>query len=435
MLSIYDQDDNWMSGSVTNYNKGQKYTVSLEKDKIYYAKISDSSAVGSIYNFYCKKDLVVYIHAMNTSVSDNNTVCDRREECAIPIRDLLNGYDYYDPIINTEADMTSTFVRNVDLTTGLVPLRSSIYIFRGHGSSNSTSGSTGVTYNTGTNFSMGNNSYLMAEHLYNFNTNTVIFDMTGNLFSAWIGCQTAKGESTIVKASILAGSACSLGFEKNIGTKAANKYTIKLFELINEGYKISDAVDKAHSGISFWFSGLGSSVILGNGDLILKPTVQRDYSTMNVDLQTQFMESNILDGYTFMYENTRGTLKRYVKLVNGYVTDDYIDVYYSEDTIKGYYKSKTTYDENALRLTANYNEVFSMEDDISMSTRVCESGIVYDEIISTNTYDQIHTYNGELIPVRFYVTLYTNEKEEKYLDIKAINIITKMEISEDIMYE
>lgn len=428
-LSVYNQNDVWMPGIVTNYTDGQRYKVTLERDKIYYIVVADYNSAGSSYTFYCKKDLLVYIHGMNTSVADNRDDADRRDNCAIPVKDLLNEYNYYDPIINTEADMTSTFVRNIDPSTGVIPLKSSVYVFRGHANS------TLVAYSTGTDSTSGTKSYLYASNFYNFNTNTINFDMTGNLFSAWIGCETANGNNTISEAAWKAGSLCSLGFEESINTNAANNYTKNLFELIEEGKTIAQAVDEANSGVTFWLTGLGSSVIYGDSSQILKPSIPTTYSNMLTNNKSELFNYSMLKDYTLKYENNRGTVKRYVKLINGYETDDYIDVYYEGDIIVGYYKSKQSYSESDTQKTSNFASLFAENDNYNVRSSINEGGIQYDKIISTKTYEQIYTYNGVMIPVRFYVTTYTNDKGYKYLDIKIINVQSKTEISQEVMYE
>lgn len=434
-LVVYNSNYIYVDGTITNYADGQKYKVSLEKNKIYYIQAWDYDMRENNYEFLWMKDLTVYIHAMNTSVNDNASVSDRRTKCAIPCRDLLNSYEYYDPIINLESDMTTTFIKNVDTTTGLVPLCSPIYIFRGHGAVDSTNTITGVTYSTGTETSGGRSSWLMADDIYNLSTNTTVFNMNGNKFSAWIGCQTAKGSNTITEASWKAGSTCSLGFEKNIGTSAANRFTLNMFKEIEEGYSIANAVDRAHSGISFWFSGLESAKFYGNSSIILKPYVPSSFSNMQISAKSYSFDENILNGYRFMYENSRGTLKRYIKIINGYVSDDYIDVYYENNNIIGYYKSKSTYTSNDILRVSEFKNYFKQTDNYRIPETICSEGILFDSIVNTDTYEQIFSYNNNIIPLRFYVTTYQNSSGNSCLDIKIINVKTRELVSEEVMFE
>lgn len=427
-LSVYDENDIWMPGTVTNYDSGQRYKVTLEKDKIYYIIAADYDAFGSSYTFYCKQDLMVYIHAMNTSYTDGSSF-DSRADAAIPSMNLLNSYAYYDPIINTESDMNTTFIRNIDPSTGVVPLKAPIYVFTGHGSSNC------CAYSTGTDSSTGTNTDLYASHLYNFTTNSVVFNMTGNIFSAWVGCETAKGTNTIAEAANKVGSICSLGFENSIFAGASNDFIVNLFEEIENGYSISNAVDRAHSGVAFWFSGLESAKFFGDSSIVLKPSIPTTFSSMSVDETEELMRTINMDEYTFMYENNRGTLRRYVKLINGYVSDDYIDIYLENNEIIGYYKSNTTYTSSVNRLTLNYDLLFAENDYFDIPLSINSEGNTYNRILIAKTYEQIYTYNNIIMPVRFYVTTYSNDNGQKYLDIKVVNVKTKTLVNENIIFE
>ena len=69
------------------------------------------------------------------------------------------------------------------------------------------------------------------------------------------------------------------------------------------------------------------------------------------------------------------------------------------------------------------------------SAIVFEDIMSFSNIIETNTYDYLVNYNGEYLPVRFIVTLYSNSQGYKTLDIKPINMLTKEVIPEDILWE
>jgi hypothetical protein len=136
-----------------------------------------------------------------------------------------------------------------------------------------------------------------------------------------------------------------------------------------------------------------------------------------------------------MYENNRGTLKRYVKIINGYVSDDYIDVYYENENVIGYYKSNVTYSNSDILKTVDFNNYFKQNDNYKVANSIYYGGIVYDSIVKTDIYEQIYTYNNSIIPLRFYVTTYQNSNGNRYLDIKIVNVKTKGLVSEEVMFE
>ena len=116
-------------------------------------------------------------------------------------------------------------------------------------------------------------------------------------------------------------------------------------------------------------------------------------------------------------------------------TDDYIDVYYSNEKIKGYYKSKNTYTESDILSVASFEKLFKEVDNYSIRSEIYAEGMIYDKILSTETYNYIYTYNGEVIPIRIYSITYTNSKGYEYFDLKIVNLSSKSEIGEDILYE
>lgn len=370
---------------------------------------------------------------MNTKINDNNDDnANRRKKCAIPCRDLLNSSGYYDPIINTEEDMTSTFIRDVDPLTGFIPLQAPIYVFRGHGNSSI------VTYSTGTETGSGYSSYLRNSDLYDFDSDTTIFDMNGNRFSAWIGCKTANGTNTIAEAAWKAGSDCSLGFTDSISRKAANNFTVNLFEEIMNGYNISNAVNRARSGISFWFSGLSSAVFFGNSSIILKRDVPVLFSNMrsvSSFSDKYIFDEKILEGYNLMYVSDDGTLKRYIKLIKGHITDDYIDVYYEKDDVVGFYKSKTTYSNKDISSMENFDRYFNNKDDYKVEKTIYVEGKIKAHIVNTDVYEQVYTYDGITIPLCFYVSIYQDLDGNSHRDIKVVNMMTRMVVSEEVMFE
>jgi hypothetical protein len=72
---------------------------------------------------------------------------------------------------------------------------------------------------------------------------------------------------------------------------------------------------------------------------------------------------------------------------------------------------------------------------LAPSSLVFEDGMLFSKIVEINTYDYLVNYNGEYLPVRFIVTIYSNMQGYKTLDIKPINMLTKEVISEDILWE
>lgn len=427
-ISVYNKNGRNVLGTATNQTNGVIYKVRLQKDELYYLYVGDFSMLGNSFSLYCKKDLTVYIHGMNTRDYESGSCSDRRGSCAVPCYDNLNGYDFYDPVINTAADMTADFVLSVDPTTGIMPLQAPIYVFRGHGDPKY------AIYYNGNGSSAGTKTNLYADDIYWFDGNEVITNMSACQFAAWVGCKTAQGENTIAEAAWRAGATCSLGFTKPIGRDAANRFTIRLFEQINQGKTIAQSVANARSGVQFVGAGLNSARFFGDTSLVLKPTMGLD-TRNTISYQIRQVDSRMLAGYTLKYESADGITKRYVKMIDGFETNDYIDVYYQNGVAYDYYKSKTTYNAASLFAIKEAGRCFEQKSTFSVPEFTVQDGIRFTNVSKIVEQDFIYTYNGEIVPLRFYSTTYSNSAGEECLEIYVFNMKTQKLVPEDVMYD
>ncbi len=122
-------------------------------------------------------------------------------------------------------------------------------------------------------------------------------------------------------------------------------------------------------------------------------------------------------------------LKRYVKYINGYPTNDYYDILFDEAGNVTYrYDSQSSSAKSVI-------SAFSSSYSILPSKVYIEDNMIFTSINKSNTYDYIVYYEDNYIPVRFVVTEYSNNQGFKTLDIKAINMVTKRILPEDILWE
>ena len=254
---IYDEDEVAVDGYVLDDTQVTN-TYYLTKNKIYYIIIVDYYNVTTNYSFYIMSDLVVYLHGMYYNIFEES------RSYMLTIENNLNSFDYYDPIVNNKCDMTTYFVRNNDNITGLVPLQAPVYVFSGHG----ISGGSGVVYID----DQYDETYLYASDLYNFNTNTVVFDMSDNKLVIWLGCETAYGNTSIAEAAYMAGALCSVGFSEEIGFFGSDSYLVRVFNNLANGDTIYDAFDCVNSNNLFEY-GLDSRVFFGDDSQVLSPAI------------------------------------------------------------------------------------------------------------------------------------------------------------------
>lgn len=430
IIGIFDRDGYFLSNAIiTNGTNGQTIEANLVQGRIYYIYIIgiDNSNIFQ-YTSNLIKNLTAYLHGMNTYIADNYDInADRRTKFAIPGKEKVDNAFLYEGVINTNADMTANFVLNIDTSTGYIPLNAPVYFFRGHGNSNS------VQYSTGTNTSLGTTSFIRNTDFVNTN-GTVLFDMTSSRFVAWIGCETAGSVANgfnLTESTEIAGANSVLGFSEPISRAPATNFALRLIDNLIAGQTINTAVNNARSGIQFWFSGLGSYVIEGDASQTLTMTLGSGYVTRNSILLS---EPDLTD---YVLESiTSNGVRRYVRYISGYPTNDYYDIMY--DKIGGItyrYDSNTKIDLKSELDVQTIISAFNSKYTLAPSAIVFEDSMSFSNIIETNTYDYLVNYNGEYLPVRFIVTLYSNSQGYKTLDIKPINMFTKEVISEDILWE
>jgi hypothetical protein len=430
IIGIFDRNGYFLSNAtITNGTNGQTIEANLVQGMIYYIYIIgiDNANVFQ-YTSNLVKNLTAYLHGMNTYINDNyDSNADRRTKFAIPGKEKFDNAFLYEGVINTNADMTANFVMNIDTSTGYVPLRAPVYIFRGHGNP------TVVQYSTGTNTTAGIASFVRNTDFVDAN-GVVLFDMIESRFVAWIGCETAGTVATgfnLTESTEMAGASSVLGFSEPISRAPATNFALRLIDNLIDGQTINTAVNNARSGIQFWFSGLGSYVIEGDANQTLTMTLGSGYVTRSSIL---FNEPDLAE---YVLESiTSNGVRRFVRYISGYPTNDYYDIMYDETGNVTYrYDSKTKINlKSDMDMQAKIS-AFNSKYVLAPSSLVFEDGMLFSKIVEINTYDYLVNYNGEYLPVRFIVTIYSNMQGYKTLDIKPINMLTKEVISEDILWE
>lgn len=430
IIGLFDQYGYYVwNSTVINGTNGQTIEANLEQGKIYYVYImSVNNSEIFQYTSNLLKNITFYLHGMNTYINDNNdSNADRRTKWAVPSSENLNNKFLFEAVINTNADMSRNFVRNVDPITGYVPLRAPVYMFRGHGNTTLAQYSTGTNSNAGTTTFIRNTDFVSA-------AGNVNFDMSDSRFVAWIGCLTAGNVATgnnLTESTQIAGATSVLGFSKSISRAAANRFANNLVDEIMAGRNIGTAVSNAQSGITFWFTNLNSYVIEGSTTQVLRPSLGSGYVTRN----SQIISEPNLSQYILEYETSLG-VHRYVRYINGYPTNDYYDIHYDNDgNVTHVYESISKFNQNERQQALNLSSKFSSSFALNPSDRVIDEDMVFDVLDRYDSYDYIVKYKGELLPVRFFVYEYSNANGFTYLDIKAINMLNYSLMPEDILWE
>lgn len=131
----------------------------------------------------------------------------------------------------------------------------------------------------------------------------------------------------------------------------------------------------------------------------------------------------------------RATLDIDLDFIKYPLTDDYIDVYYEKADVVGFYKSKTTYSNKDMSSMENFDRYFNNKDDYKVEKTIYVEGKIKAHIVHTDVYEQVYTYDGITIPLCFYVSIYQDLDGNSHRDIKVFNMMTRMVVSEEVMFE
>ena len=70
-----------------------------------------------------------------------------------------------------------------------------------------------------------------------------------------------------------------------------------------------------------------------------------------------------------------------------------------------------------------------------MEKTIYVEGKIKAHIVNTDVYEQVYTYDGITIPLCFYVSIYQDLDGNSHRDIKVVNMMTRMVVSEEVMFE
>lgn len=143
---------------------------------------------------------------------------------------------------------------------------------------------------------------------------------------------------------------------------------------------------------------------------ISKKTINNRYLEYDINIYKSLtFKKRMLKEYTLIDEYTTNNSKRYVKLLNGCETNDFITVYYDDaGNVTGYYKSHFLYsksydygENHEIKADVNFDEVINVND----------KAYTFDSITNTKDY-----YIGKPNDFRDYSVRYIKVYYLKYID-------------------
>ena len=144
---------------------------------------------------------------------------------------------------------------------------------------------------------------------------------------------------------------------------------------------------------------------------ISRDTIESHYLEIDIRMYKSIkFKDKMLEGYTLIDEYTTTNSKRYVKIIQGYETNDCIIIYYDNDgNIINYYKSHYLY-------STSYNSGSDYSKYYSRNVLKYDNTIIYNdkeyvfkEIVSKKRFFIGDPSDGNIIPLKLYVLQYENE--------------------------
>ena len=122
-----------------------------------------------------------------------------------------------------------------------------IFVSRSHGEYHNSPSRTYI-YLTGDYGESSDDYFLYSDQLYDFDTETVITDLSGMEIALFVGCYTGrKGETgrNLPVAAVCAGASHAVGFEKSIECEAANYFTKWFFDYYGAGFSVVECFENS----------------------------------------------------------------------------------------------------------------------------------------------------------------------------------------------
>ncbi len=286
------------------------------------------------------------------------------------------------------------------------------------------------TYNSEIMFFAGHGGVNSASFVSGGITGYDLSDMNNVKVAVWASCKSSAlntvGQS-LVTYSVLKGAKAALGFNETIDNSSAKRFTDKFFEGLADGKSVSAAAAAA-SKLIFLDSSVKDYVIGGDGNtVVITPTgnpqttalmnTRSAISHYDISLLTRFLSVCEYETESF----ADGSI-RYYKTLNGYRTNQYIDLENGIITSSNY--STTNDDAPILPNVVDTKKILT--DDVSL---VKLQAFQRDPSVSVDSQIYYYFNDCEYIPVEVNFITYLNE--ERYQDIICINLNT----GEEIAYE
>lgn len=286
----------------------------------------DNSGEGSFsqicFSGQAGRDLTILVGFANLTVGGTFYLQIRRQQAVLyggEYPDLDTTMDPYLPNIylspyyasNKFIDESSNHFLSQD-SRGYARYNSEIMFFSGHGNS--------------TSVRFSDNSYVYMSNLT---------DMSNVRVAVWSSCKSglidSASNSSMVHKSVDVGANCAIGFDDTVSQLSAYTFTSYLFEYLANGSTITQAAHDAVLTLVFWDK-CRDYVIVGDGTTTIStPTYTKGACASKYSAEECQQIHNLLKTNKNYQAVDIKDWTRYYLLVNGYISNHYIDIMYDDN--------------------------------------------------------------------------------------------------------
>lgn len=291
-------------------------------------------------------------------------------------------------------------------TRGLSALNSEITFFTGHGYND---GSGIVFYNAG-----------------NFSGDITIdtsINMDKTKIAMWSACYSAKSDNSFnmsfAEYSVRCGAQAAVGFEEAVSFSSAKTFTDKFFTMLSEGATVNEAAEKGAAAVIWAWDSVKNYLIFGDRNTKIANLVENlgTFSLNNYNCDFLVEELNNTYSAYLLGENEY----RYYELINGYESNNYIDITKENGKIVSCVDNRSDYTE-ILEINENYLTM-----GIAQSTMV--GGEKYTLKRENDEHIVYYNFSGIMTPVKISCATYLNSNYESIIEYDCLNLFNGEKIN------
>lgn len=249
--------------------------------------------------------------------------------------------------------------------------------------------------------------------------NNMEFNLNRTKVAMWAACHSAKSNNylniSFAEYAVKRGVKSSIGFKESINESSSRTFTNRFFEKLAIGNSVAEAAKYGADGLLWPWDSAKDYVIFGDSSLkVTTPTPS--ISTFSHLTTSDYI--NVLNGIKqndFMKFDLSDNSYRYFELINGYITNSYVDIDYENNDILNIIDQRKPYNKilsiNSAYTNKNIDSYIIEEEDDYTSKKVIKRNIIY------------YNFNGVMTPIEMSSMEYANNISV-YLKTICVNLYT-----------